>query len=94
MLLMSQAADLIVVFLALELLSIPLYVLAAFARPRPDSEEAGLKYFLLGAFATGFVVYGITLVFGATGSNRLDRDRGSSGSRGPSQNISCSLALR
>src|SRR5512134_2044192 len=52
--LMAQAADLIVVFLALELLSIPLYVLAAFARPRAESEEAGLKYFLLGAFATGF----------------------------------------
>jgi NADH-quinone oxidoreductase subunit N len=71
MLLMAQAADLIVIFLALELLSIPLYVLAAFARPRLDSEEAGLKYFLLGAFATGFVVYGITLVFGATGSTSL-----------------------
>ena len=71
MMLMAQATDLIVVFLALELLSIPLYVLAAFARPRLDSEEAGLKYFLLGAFATGFVVYGIALVFGATGATRL-----------------------
>jgi NADH-quinone oxidoreductase subunit N len=68
---MAQAADLIVVFLALELLSIPLYVLAAFARPRAESEEAGLKYFLLGAFATGFVVYGTALVFGATGSTNL-----------------------
>jgi NADH-quinone oxidoreductase subunit N len=46
-------------------------VLAAFARPRADSEESGLKYFLLGAFATGFVVYGITLVYGATGSTSL-----------------------
>jgi len=71
MLLMAQAADLIIVFLALELLSIPLYVLAAFARPRTDSEEAGLKYFLLGAFATGFVVFGISLVFGGTGSTSL-----------------------
>jgi NADH-quinone oxidoreductase subunit N len=71
MLLMAQAADLIVIFLALELLSIPLYVLAAFARPRLDSEEAGLKYFLLGAFATGFVVFGIALVFGATGTTQL-----------------------
>jgi NADH-quinone oxidoreductase subunit N len=68
MMLMAQAADLIVVFLALELLSIPLYVLAAFARTKADSEEAGLKYFLLGAFATGFVVYGTALVFGATGT--------------------------
>jgi NADH-quinone oxidoreductase subunit N len=71
MMLMAQAADLIVVFLALELLSIPLYVLAAFARPQAQSEEAGLKYFLLGAFATGFVVYGTALVFGATGSTNL-----------------------
>ena len=47
MMLMAQAADLIMVFLALELLSIPLYVLAAFARPKVESEEAGLKYFLL-----------------------------------------------
>ncbi len=71
MMLMAQAADLIIVFLALEMLSIPLYVLAAFARPQVDSEEAGLKYFLLGAFSTGFVVYGIALVFGATGSTGL-----------------------
>ena len=71
MMLMAQAADLIVVFIALELLSIPLYVLAAFARPKVESEEAGLKYFLLGAFATGFIVYGTALVFGATGSTNL-----------------------
>jgi len=71
MMLMAQAADLIIVFLALELLSIPLYVLAAFARPNLQSEEAGVKYFLLGAFATGFVVYGTALVFGATGFTSL-----------------------
>jgi NADH-quinone oxidoreductase subunit N len=71
MMLMAQATDLIVVFIALELLSIPLYVLAAFARPQISSEEAGMKYFLLGAFATGFVVYGTALVFGATGSTNL-----------------------
>jgi len=71
MLLMAEAADLIVTFLGLELLSIPLYVMAAWARLRLESEEAGLKYFLLGAFATGFVVYGIALTFGATGTTRL-----------------------
>ena len=71
MMLMAQAADLIIVFLALELLSIPLYVLAAFARPKLESEEAGMKYFLLGAFSTGFVVYGIALIFGATESTSL-----------------------
>jgi NADH-quinone oxidoreductase subunit N len=71
MMLMAMAADLIVIFLALELLSIPLYVLAGFARPRTDSEEAALKYFLLGAFASGFVVYGVAIVFGATGYTGL-----------------------
>jgi NADH-quinone oxidoreductase subunit N len=68
MMLMSQATDLIITFLALELLSIPLYVLAAFGYPRVESEEAGVKYFLLGSYATGFVVYGIALTFGATGT--------------------------
>lgn len=71
MMLMAQATDLIIVFLALELLSIPLYVLAAFARPKAESEEAGMKYFLLGAFSTGFVVYGIALIFGATQATSL-----------------------
>ena len=69
--LMTLAADLIVVFLALELLSIPLYILAGFARPRAESEESALKYFLLGAFSSGFIVYGIALVYGATGSTGL-----------------------
>ncbi len=71
MLLMASAHDLIIVFLALELLSIPLYVLAGFARPRIESEEASLKYFLLGSFATGFVLYGIALIFAATGHTDL-----------------------
>jgi len=64
---MSQAYNLLIVFLALELLSIPLYVLAGFARTRLESEEASLKYFLLGAFASGFVLYGTALIFSATG---------------------------
>ena len=71
MMLMASAYDLIIVFLALELLSIPLYVLAGFARPRPDSEEASLKYFLLGAFASGFVLYGVALIFAATAHTDL-----------------------
>jgi NADH-quinone oxidoreductase subunit N len=71
MMLMAQAADLITVFLALELLSLPLYVLSAFARPKAESEESGLKYFLLGAFSSGFVLYGIALVYGATGFTSL-----------------------
>ena len=71
MMLMAYAYDLIVVFLALELLSIPLYILAGFARPRLYSEEASLKYFLLGAFASGFVLYGVAMVFGATAQTNL-----------------------
>ena len=71
MMLMAQAADLIVVFIALELLSIPLYVLAAFANTNASSEESGIKYFLLGAFSGSFVVYGIALVFGATGTTAI-----------------------
>lgn len=71
MMLMAMAADLIIVFLALELLSFPLYVLSGIARPRPESEEASLKYFLLGAFSSSFVVYGVALVFGATGTTNL-----------------------
>ncbi|HKJ27647.1 MAG TPA: NADH-quinone oxidoreductase subunit N [Anaerolineales bacterium] len=69
--LMASAANLIVVFLALELLSIPLYILAAIAPNDASSEEAGLKYFLLGAFSGGFILYGIAMVYGATGSTNL-----------------------
>ena len=71
MMLMAHAADLMVIFLALELLSIPLYILAGIAQPQVESEEASLKYFLLGAFSGGFVVYGIALIFGATGTTSL-----------------------
>jgi NADH-quinone oxidoreductase subunit N len=71
MMLMGMAADLIVVFLSLELLSIPLYVLAGIAVPRLESEEAALKYFLLGAFSSGFVLYGAALVYGATGTTAI-----------------------
>jgi NADH-quinone oxidoreductase subunit N len=78
--LMAMAGDLIVVFLALELLSLPLYVMAGIARPQSSSEEAALKYFLLGAFSTGFMVYGIALVFGATGSTSLSAIAAAAGS--------------
>jgi NADH-quinone oxidoreductase subunit N len=71
MMLMAQATDLIVIFIALELLSIPLYVLSAFAYPRTDSEESGMKYFLLGAFSSAFLLYGIALIFGAAQTTAL-----------------------
>jgi NADH-quinone oxidoreductase subunit N len=71
MLAMTTANDLIVVFLALEILSIPLYVLAAFDRRRLSSQEAGIKYFVLGAFSSAIFLYGIALVYGATGTTSL-----------------------
>lgn len=71
MMLMASANDLIAIFVALELLSIPLYVLAAFRHPDLKSEESGLKYFILGAFASAFFVYGAALVYGATGTTNL-----------------------
>ncbi|WP_041331023.1 NADH-quinone oxidoreductase subunit N [Roseiflexus castenholzii] len=71
MMLLAQGADLIILFLGLELLSIVLYVLTGFAYPRNASEEAGMKYLLIGAFAGGFVVFGIALLYGATGSMNL-----------------------
>ncbi len=69
--LMAQANDLIVIFLGLEILSIGLYVLAAWDRQRESSAEAGLKYFLLGGFASAVFIYGAALVYGATGSTNL-----------------------
>ncbi len=71
MLLMNLAGDLILVFLAIELLSIPLYILSGFARPEKSSEEAAMKYFILGAFSSAFLVYGIALIFGATGTTNM-----------------------
>jgi NADH-quinone oxidoreductase subunit N len=68
---MATANDLIAVFVALELLSIPLYVLAAFRSPELKSEESGLKYFVLGAFSSAFFVYGAALIYGATGTTNL-----------------------
>lgn len=71
MMLMATVGDLIMVFLSLELLSIPLYIMASLAYPRPESEESGLKYFLLGTFASGFLLFGIALVYGATTTTNL-----------------------
>jgi NADH-quinone oxidoreductase subunit N len=71
MLLMTSANDLIVVFLALEILSIALYVLAAFDRRRLESQEAGLKYFVLGSFSSAVFLYGVALCYGATGTTSL-----------------------
>ncbi len=69
--LMAEANDLIIVFLGLEILSLALYVLAAFNHRRSASGEAALKYFILGGFSSAIFVYGIALTYGATGSTNL-----------------------
>lgn len=71
MALMAMAADLLVVFIGLEIMSVAAYALAGMERSRERSTEAALKYFLLGAFASGFLLFGIALLYGATGSTNL-----------------------
>ncbi len=72
MMLMTRANDLVIVFLGLELLSISLYVLVGFLRHDNLSNESGLKYLLLGAFATGFFLFGAAFTYGATGTTNYD----------------------
>jgi NADH-quinone oxidoreductase subunit N len=70
--LMAAANQLLVVFLALELASLSLYVLAGFDQSRPESAEAGLKYYLVGGMSAAFVLFGFSLLYGLTGSIQLD----------------------
>ena len=72
MMLMAAANDLLVFFLGLETMSIAVYVLTGMWRSSSRSSEAAMKYFLMGAFATGFLLYGIALIYGATGSTNLN----------------------
>jgi NADH-quinone oxidoreductase subunit N len=71
MCLMSSAVELVLIFIALEISSISTYVLAGFRRKAAESTESSLKYFLLGSFATSFFLYGVALMFGATGSTNV-----------------------
>src|SRR5437867_3231370 len=73
MMLMATASDLLVIFLALEVLSLAVYVLTGIRRDRPSAIEAAFKYFLLGGFSSAFFLYGIAFTYGVTGSTRLDR---------------------
>jgi NADH-quinone oxidoreductase subunit N len=75
MMLMAAAGDLIIIFLGLETMSIAVYALAGFVRRDARSSEAAMKYFILGAFSTGFLLYGIALIYGATGTIRLEAIR-------------------
>jgi NADH-quinone oxidoreductase subunit N len=71
MTLLAAANDLLLVFLSIEILSLALYIMVAFARRDDKSQEGALKYFLLGAFSSAFLLYGIALTYGATGSTQL-----------------------
>ena len=71
MMLMSSAVELVLIFIALEISSISTYILAGFRRRAAESAEASLKYFLLGSFATAFFLYGVALIFGATGTTNV-----------------------
>jgi NADH-quinone oxidoreductase subunit N len=71
MLLMSTAVELLLVFIGLEISSISTYILAGFRKRNAKSPEASIKYFLLGSFATAFFLYGIALIFGATGTTNI-----------------------
>ncbi|MCI0692841.1 NADH-quinone oxidoreductase subunit N [candidate division KSB1 bacterium] len=73
MMLMASSAHLLTLFLGLETLSVSLYVLAGFRRTDPKALEASFKYFLLGAFASGFLLYGIALIYGSAGSASLTK---------------------
>jgi NADH-quinone oxidoreductase subunit N len=73
MMIMTGTENLMIIFLGLEVMSIAIYALAAMNRRERKSAEAGLKYFLLGAFSTGFFLYGIALTYGATGSVNISR---------------------
>ncbi len=73
MMLMAMATDLLVIFLALEVMSLAVYVLTAIRRDSTAGAEAGFKYFLLGAFSSAFFLYGIAFAYGVAGSTRLDR---------------------
>jgi NADH-quinone oxidoreductase subunit N len=72
MVLMTSAVELVLIFIALEISSISSYILAGFRRQEASSSESSLKYFLLGSFATAFFLYGVALMFGATGSTNID----------------------
>ena len=71
MMLMSSAIELVLIFIALEISSISTYILAGMRRRAAESAEASLKYFLLGSFATAFFLYGVALIFGATGTTNV-----------------------
>jgi len=71
MMLMASAGNLMIIFVGLEVLSLALYILSAYVVARPRSQEAGLKYFILSSFASAFLLYGMALTYGSTGTTSL-----------------------
>jgi NADH-quinone oxidoreductase subunit N len=93
MMIMASAGDLIVLYLGLELMALSTYILAGFIRHDIKSNEAALKYFLLGAFSSGFLLYGISLVYGLTGTTDLKAIASFISERGLNDNVSLLLSI-
>ena len=93
MMLLAAAGDLVVLFLSLELMSLSLYVLAGLFKRELASSEASMKYFILGAFAASFLLYGIALIYGATGTTNLDRIAAAAAGRGHDPLLTIGLGL-
>jgi NADH-quinone oxidoreductase subunit N len=93
MMLLAAATSLMTIFLGIELLSISLYVLSGFARSALRSQESALKYLLLGGFATGFLLYGMALIYGATGSTTLRGIAAVAGGSGATGNVLLLLGI-
>jgi NADH-quinone oxidoreductase subunit N len=93
MMIMASAGDLIVLYLGLELMALSTYILAGFIRHDIKSNEAAMKYFLLGAFSSGFLLYGISLVYGLTGTTDLKAIASFISERGLSDNLSLLLSV-
>ena len=93
MMIMASAGDLIVLYLGLELMALSTYVLAGFIRHDIKSNEAALKYFLLGAFSSAFLLYGISLIYGLTGTTDLKAIAAFISERGLTDNFSLLLSV-
>jgi NADH-quinone oxidoreductase subunit N len=83
MVLLAQSNDLLLIFIAIEILSLALYVLSAFARKDDKSQEAGFKYFILGSFSSAFLLYGLAMTYGAMATTNLSRISDASGAAIP-----------
>ena len=93
MMIMASASDLIVLYLGLELMALSTYVLAGFIRHSVKSNEAALKYFLLGAFSSGFLLYGISIIYGLTGTTDIKAIAAFIQERGLAGNLSLTLSV-